>query len=718
MAASATTMPGSTPYFPQLEERDCGATCLRMVAAHYGREVAMDDLRRLSRTDAKGATLEGIADAAEALGYETLAAELPYDVLTEPGTLPAILHWDRDHFVVVSRADFGAVTVLDPAAGRRELSRDDFEAHRYGPGRSRAGIILRPEAGTAPLLATDAVGGDDAPAAEVYAAPTAPDATRWRLVAASVFFAVVVATVLGLVRAVFYQAVDLQFREGWSSHLGVLLTAVAGFALAAYLLRREAIAYASASGRRDLGAIAAHLRVRTGDIRRPIESESYLQLMRDADDLRVWRAYRLPTLLASLVGILASLVHLLVADWVWGALAVGSLAVIAGVSTALLRYGRRNREIAREAQIRQREALYEYARVLPDVVHLDGGEHLSRRLEERNARAETSFWRVAIEYSSERQLIRLAMGLAAVALVIAGCYRLGYSGLQVADLVFGMLLLTLCILPMVSACAGYLKWRSLLAGRLRLRELGAPGMVVRNARASRPELMRVCWDGPEGQPQEVTFPAYARVALVGSDRETRRAIVQGMLGRPNARNARLYFDDETEEPGDLAELGRLSVIDADTEVASGSIAANIALEERPDERSVAAAAELVGLPRDAPPRGLHTLIGFGGEGIDAPTTTRVLVARAVHADVDALVLDGVTERLGGYAESLLLDELLEWARGRFLLLNPSRLAAAYGCDLVVHVEGGEVDAVGDHAELFARRGAYFAQFRSEETGLT
>jgi ATP-binding cassette subfamily B protein len=56
-------------FFKQPDHMDCGPTCLRMVAKHYGRTVSLQKLRDLSETTREGSSLKNIADAAERLGF-------------------------------------------------------------------------------------------------------------------------------------------------------------------------------------------------------------------------------------------------------------------------------------------------------------------------------------------------------------------------------------------------------------------------------------------------------------------------------------------------------------------------------------------------------------------------------------------------------------------------------------------------------------------------
>lgn len=88
-------------FFRQLDYMDCGPTCLKMVAAHYGKDYSLDYLRANSYITRSGVSLLGISDAAERIGFKTLKAKLSYQQLAEEAPLPCILHWNQEHFVVL-----------------------------------------------------------------------------------------------------------------------------------------------------------------------------------------------------------------------------------------------------------------------------------------------------------------------------------------------------------------------------------------------------------------------------------------------------------------------------------------------------------------------------------------------------------------------------------------------------------------------------------------
>jgi len=89
------------PHSHQPDAMDCGATCLAMVAKHYGKTYTIQKLREMCSATRAGVSLLGISDAAEKLGFKTMEVRLSFEKLAEEVPLPCIVHWRQEHFVVV-----------------------------------------------------------------------------------------------------------------------------------------------------------------------------------------------------------------------------------------------------------------------------------------------------------------------------------------------------------------------------------------------------------------------------------------------------------------------------------------------------------------------------------------------------------------------------------------------------------------------------------------
>lgn len=88
-------------YYKQLDQMDCGPTCLRMIAKHFGKSYSIQSLREKTQIGKDGVSLLGISEAAESIGFRTLAAKIDFEKLAKEAPLPCIAHLGQDHFVVV-----------------------------------------------------------------------------------------------------------------------------------------------------------------------------------------------------------------------------------------------------------------------------------------------------------------------------------------------------------------------------------------------------------------------------------------------------------------------------------------------------------------------------------------------------------------------------------------------------------------------------------------
>jgi ATP-binding cassette subfamily B protein RaxB len=102
----------------QTEVTECGLACLAMVAAYHGKDVNLAGLRARFGTSTRGVTLRTLIRIAGELGLSSRAVRMDLEAL-EHLAVPAIAHWDFDHFVVIDKVKAGEVVVFDPRIGVR-----------------------------------------------------------------------------------------------------------------------------------------------------------------------------------------------------------------------------------------------------------------------------------------------------------------------------------------------------------------------------------------------------------------------------------------------------------------------------------------------------------------------------------------------------------------------------------------------------------------------
>ncbi|ERM80464.1 hypothetical protein P872_21670 [Rhodonellum psychrophilum GCM71 = DSM 17998] len=113
------------PFYKQPDSKDCGPTCLRIIAKHYGKLISFKEIREITETTREGSSLLKLSDAAEAMGFKTIGAKLNYEKLKH-APLPFIVHWDKQHFVVVYKIRKDIVYISDPAYGLIRYSKEEF----------------------------------------------------------------------------------------------------------------------------------------------------------------------------------------------------------------------------------------------------------------------------------------------------------------------------------------------------------------------------------------------------------------------------------------------------------------------------------------------------------------------------------------------------------------------------------------------------------------
>lgn len=102
------------PFYKQPDAMDCGPVCLKMVAGYHGKNFSMQHLRKLCKIGKQGTTMLDLTDAAENIGFKTMAAELEFNKLNRL-PMPCIVHWQKEHYVVVYEVNDESVYLADPA---------------------------------------------------------------------------------------------------------------------------------------------------------------------------------------------------------------------------------------------------------------------------------------------------------------------------------------------------------------------------------------------------------------------------------------------------------------------------------------------------------------------------------------------------------------------------------------------------------------------------
>lgn len=132
--------------YRQLDAMDCGPTCLKMVAKHYGRNISLRTLSHLCEFSRHGVSLLGLHDASQKIGFQSAGVKLSIEDIKSV-QLPIILHWKNYHFVVLFKIKRNKFVIADPANGILKLGVTDFIKNwqsddKASDNKERVGIAL------------------------------------------------------------------------------------------------------------------------------------------------------------------------------------------------------------------------------------------------------------------------------------------------------------------------------------------------------------------------------------------------------------------------------------------------------------------------------------------------------------------------------------------------------------------------------------------------
>lgn len=221
------------PFLKQHDQSDCGAACLGMICKHYKMPIGLNRLRDMTNVSRYGTSMAALAEAAETLGFITRGVRTGYEALMRT-ELPAILHWEGNHFVVLYHIDKKHVKIADPGIGIRKLAREEFEK-----GWTNMALLLE---------YTDQVAENE---------PTKTSFKRffplikpYTGILIEVFLASVVLSLFGLASPIFMQTIVDQVLvhhdEGLLNLMLIGMVVVALFQMATSTLRTYLIGYVSA----------------------------------------------------------------------------------------------------------------------------------------------------------------------------------------------------------------------------------------------------------------------------------------------------------------------------------------------------------------------------------------------------------------------------------------------------------------------------------------
>lgn len=678
----------------QAEEAECGLACIAMIAEWHGHKVNLPGLRQRHPTSIKGVKLAELMAVASDLELAPRALRLDLEELSKL-QLPAILHWDLNHFVVLEATGRnGAVTIVDPEVGRRRITARELGRHFTG-----VALELQPTPDFKPVEARTRTRLTDLWSRLL----------NFRGATVQILSLSILLQLTALIMPLFLQlTVDEGIAQGDGSFLTLLLV---GFAIVYALnavtkaLRSWVVLTLGQSLSYQLGGnIVRHLlrlplgyfeKRHVGDLLSRIGSIEPIQALLTQGLVNV--------IIDSALAITTLIVMLLISPQLTAVVAATTLAYFL-FGAVLLPGLRRRSEEEIVARANEETYLMESIRAMR-AVKLYGHEPF-RENGWRNRYADV----ISAGYRSRIYEIRL--GLAESLLFGAQFLLIVYLGaLAILDqrLTVGLLLAFIAYRTSFTGSAVALihqwqKWRLLGLHLDRLsdivttkREELRPATRARGAAPPALSVARLTFAYAPGEKPlfdqlDLNIPSGAFVAIAGPSGAGKSTLLRLLLGLLEPGSGRIVADGVPLGPATAAAWrARIGAVLQDDHLLTGTLADNIAFFDPQLDLARVEAAAKSALVHDeimAMPMTYNSLIGDMGAALSGGQRQRIMLARALYREPDMLFLDEGTANLDEENERGIADLVARMPITRIVVAH--RPALIERADIVYRLEGGRL----------------------------
>jgi ATP-binding cassette subfamily B protein len=702
------------PFYAQQSASDCGCACLVMIARHWGKRLAVNRVRDIANVNRNGASLRSLAAAAENIGFASKPVKASFDKLAQQ-SLPAIVHWEGKHYIVVYEINQKYVIVCDPAIGQIKIPHAEFKEKW-----TAYALLLQPTLG---LKETKEEIG-----------------SVWRFyelikphykVLFEVFMASILLQVFGLITPLFTQLLlDKVIVQGSVSTLnavglGLLIFGFFGIAVNAvrqYLLYHTAnrISVAMLVGflKHTFSLPLSYFESRyVGDITSRIQENQKIQSFLTGETLSI------------ILDLITIVVYLTVMFWYnWQLtllvlLIVPPFFILALASTSILR--KMSREIF-NAGAEQNSYLIQSLTGIRSVRSM-AIEHTVRwRWEELLNNVIKKSFRAQI-IGTRLQIISGSIDtISSTALLWFGAYLVIQNQLTIGQLIAFNMLMGNVISPFKRLSGVWNQFQEIMISTERINDvleaeteedlLASPRRHISKLRG------HIRFDNvtfryhPESEInvlENLSFEILPEqtIAVVGRSGSGKTTLSKLMLGLYPPTDGKVLIDGQDVSKVSLKSLRRqIGVVDQDTFLFGGTIRENISvahpeapLEEITEAARLAGADEFI----QQLPMGYETQIGEGGGMLSGGQRQRLVIARALLGNPQLLIFDEATSSLDAETERIIQNNLKTILKGRTSLIIAHRLSTVRNADLILVLDKGVLIESGTHDELIAQKGHYY-----------
>ncbi|WP_106791213.1 peptidase domain-containing ABC transporter [Aquimarina sp. Aq78] len=719
------------PFYKQAESKDCGPTCIKIIAKHYGKVLNTQKLRSLSETTREGSSLLGLSDAVEEIGFRSLGVKLSLSKLDEV-PLPCIVHWNKVHYVVVykvktSRKGEMTIYVSDPAHGLITYTKEEFIKAWIGNNadeNTEEGVALLVE--PTPKFYNDNLDEEDQKFGFKFISKYV---FKYKAFLFQLALGLGAGSLLQLITPFLTQSIvdvgiknqDLNFIylvliAMLSLFIGRTLIDVLRSWILLHLSTRINISLISDFFIKLMNLPISYFDVKmTGDLLQRINDHKRIEQILTMSSLNV---------LFSMVNLIVfSIVLIYYSVPIFGIFAIGSTFYFAWILVFFKK--RKKLDYKRFSQISE-----EQSKVIELV---NGMQEIKLHNAEKRKRwnwefVQAKLFRISIEslaleqYQSVgssfiNELKNILITVFSAKLVIDG------------DITLGMMLAITAIVGQLNAPISQLInfLRELQDAQISLERLGEihnkedeehPGdEKIRDISANSGFEIKnlnfryVGADKPVLENLNLSIPANKITAVVGVSGSGKTTLMKILLKFYEPDEGQIFIGShDLHNVSQKAWRDQFGVVMQEGYIFNDTIANNIAVgEDYVDKKKLAHAVDVANIKEfiESLPLSYNTKIGMEGVGLSTGQKQRLFIARSVYKDPKYLFFDEATSALDANNEKVIMEKLDTFFKDKTVMVIAHRLSTVKNAHQIVVLDKGKIVEVGNHESLIKEKGNYY-----------
>ncbi len=726
------------PHTHQLDAKDCGPACLRMMAKHHGKAYSLLKLREQSHITREGVSMLGISDAAESIGFRTMGVSIPFDKLSKEVPLPCIVHWKQRHFVVVydikGKTDNETIKVADPAHGLLKYTKQEFVKAWLSKKKSEEdqGICLLLEP-TPDFYVQE----DDKPNKKSF---------RFLFSYLRPHRKFIIQLILGMILGSLLQLI-FPFLTQSVVDIGINNRDIGFITL---VLIAQLVLFISQTTVEFIRSwILLHI---STCINISLISDFLIKLMKlpigffDSKmigDLmqRIGDHTRIENFLtASSLQVLFSMVNLIIFAIVLGIYSlkilaifiIGSILYIAWVLIFMKR--RRELDFKRFAQMSDNQSNLIQLITGMQEIKLNNCEKQKRWEWEK---IQARLFRVNIkglalnQYQQAggaffNQSKNILITFIAAESVVTGNMTLGM--MMAVQYIIGQLNAPIEQMIGFVRSAQDAKISLERLGEIHLKEDEEPQSDEGQRMNRQPKLKQISisklsfqYDGPRSpfvlKDLDLITPENKITAIVGTSGSGKTTLIKLMLGFYQSAEGEIRIGEfKLDNISTQIWRANIGAVMQDGFLFSDTIANNIAIsDETVNREKLLNAVRVANIQEyiEGLPLGFNTKIGQEGTGLSQGQKQRILIARAVYKNPQFIFFDEATNALDANNEKIIMENLDDFFKGRTVVVVAHRLSTVKNANQIVVLEQGKIIEKGNHEELTMKKGKYYELVKNQ-----